>query len=85
MGERAVVWLLNLSMADGYIASWESKYLYNFWRPVTAIQEADTDGNPDTVADPTWTPLQFTYPIPDHDSGHSVQGGASPGELKTVL
>ena len=40
--------LLNLSLADGYIASWESKYLYNFWRPVTAIQTADTDGNPDT-------------------------------------
>ena len=74
--------LLNLSMADGYIASWESKYLYNFWRPVTAIQMADTDGNPDTLADPTWTPLQLTYPIPDHDSGHSVQGGAAAESLK---
>ena len=74
--------LLNLSMADGYIASWESKYLYNFWRPVTAIQTADTDGNPDTLADPTWTPLQLTYPIPDHDSGHSVQGGAAAESLK---
>ena len=69
-------------MADGYIASWESKYLYNFWRPVTAIQTADTDGNPDTLADPTWTPLQLTYPIPDHDSGHSVQGGAAAESLK---
>jgi hypothetical protein len=69
--------LLNLSLADGYIASWESKYHYNFWRPVTAIQLADTDGNPDTVADPAWTPLQPTYPMPDHDSAHSVQGGAA--------
>jgi hypothetical protein len=56
--------LLNMAMADGYIGSWEIKYHYNFWRPVTAIRLADTDGNPDTVADPTWTPLQLTYPIP---------------------
>ena len=42
--------LLNLSLADGYIGSWESKFHYNFWRPVTAIQTAATDGNPDTVA-----------------------------------
>jgi hypothetical protein len=69
--------LLNLSLADGYIASWEAKYHYNFWRPVTAIQTAATDGNPDTVADPTWTPLQLTYPMPDHDSAHSVEGGAA--------
>ena len=69
--------LLNLAMADGYIGSWESKYRYNFWRPVSAIHEAADDGNPDTEVDPAWTPLQFTYPIPDHDSAHSVEGGAA--------
>ena len=70
--------LLNLAMADGYIASWAAKYhLYNFWRPVTAIHLADSDGNPATAGDPTWTPLQFTYPLPDHDSAHSVEGGAA--------
>ena len=74
--------LLNLSMADGYIASWESKYHYNFWRPVTAIHNASTDGNPDTLADTTWTPLQLTYPMPDHDSAHSVEGGAAAETLK---
>ena len=74
--------LLNLALADGYIASWETKYVFNFWRPVTAIQLADSDGNPATVADPTWTPLQFTYPIPDHDSAHSVQGGAAAQVLR---
>ena len=40
--------LLNLAMADGYIASWEAKYHYSFWRPITAIRLGDTDGNPDT-------------------------------------
>jgi hypothetical protein len=74
--------LLNLAMADGYIGSWETKYHYNFWRPVTAIQTAADDDNPDTMGDPTWTPLQLTYPIPDYDSGHSVQGGAAAQALK---
>jgi VCPO second helical-bundle domain len=77
--------LLNLSLADGYIASWEAKYHYNYWRPVTAIQTADSDGNPDTVPDPTWTPLQLTYPMPDHDSAHSVQGGAAAETLRQFL
>jgi len=74
--------LLNMALADGYIGSWEGKYHYKFWRPVTAIHEAGTDGNPDTSADPSWTPLHFTYPMPDHDSAHSVEGGAAAEVLK---
>jgi hypothetical protein len=75
--------LLNLAMADGYIGSFEGKYHYNFWRPVTAIHLADTDGNPDTAGDPTWIPaLGFTYPMPDHDSAHAVEGGAAAEVLK---
>ena len=70
--------LLNLALADGYIGSWEAKYHYNYWRPVTAIQTADTDGNPSTDADPTWTPLQLTYPIPDYDSGHAPKAVRQP-------
>jgi hypothetical protein len=69
--------LLNVSLADGYIGSWEAKYHYVFWRPVTAIHMADSDGNPLTSADASWTPLQFTYPMPDYDSGHAVEGGAA--------
>jgi hypothetical protein len=67
--------LLNAGLADGYIASWNTKFHYFFWRPVTAIQLADTDGNPLTVGNPTWTPLQLTYPMPDYDSAHAVEGG----------
>ena len=74
--------LLNLAMADGYIASWEAKYRYRFWRPITAIRLGDTDGNPATEAVPDWTPLQPTYPMPDHDSGHAVQGGVAAEILK---
>ena len=69
-------------LADGYIGSFETKYLYNYWRPVTAIQNADADGNPRTSGDPTWTPLAPTPPIPDYDSAHSVQGGVAAQVLK---
>src|SRR5207247_10120964 len=47
----------NLAEADAQIGCWNDKYYYGFWRPITAIREADTDGNPDTQADPTWLPL----------------------------
>ena len=74
--------LLNMAMADGYVGTFEVKYDFNFWRPVTAIQLADTDGNPNTEVDATWTPLVQTPPIPDHDSGHSVQGGVAAEVLR---
>jgi hypothetical protein len=77
--------LLNLAMADGYIGSWEAKYHYKFWRPITAIRLGDTDGNSNTAAVPDWTPLQPTYPMPDHDSGHAVQGGVAAEVLKQVF
>jgi hypothetical protein len=75
--------LLNMALADGYVATFDTKYkAYNYWRPVTAIRNAGTDGNPRTQADPTWTPLVTTPPIPDYDSGHSVEGGAAAQVLK---
>lgn len=74
--------LLNLALADGYIASWNAKYHYKFWRPITAVRLGDADGNPDTEGDADWTPLQPTYPMPDHDSAHAVEGGAAAEVLK---
>ena len=74
--------LLNVVSADGYIANFESKYFYNYWRPITAIRLADTDGNPDTSGNPTWTTLLPTPPVPDYASGHSVQGGAMAEVMK---
>ena len=54
-----------------------AKYVYNFWRPVTAIRAGDTDGNPATDPDPTWMSLIVTPPFPDYISGHSTFSGAA--------
>ncbi len=77
--------LLNMAMADGYIVSFDVKYRAPFWRPVTAIREANADGNRRTTADPTWTPLEVTPPLPDHDSAHSVEGAAAAGVMAMVF
>jgi hypothetical protein len=69
--------LLDLAMADAAIACWEAKYHYVFWRPVTAIPLADTDGNPATIADPSWMPLFATPAFPEYPSGHSTVSGAA--------
>jgi PAP2 superfamily len=78
----------NLAAADASIGCWNDKYYWQFWRPITAIREADTDGNPDTEADPTWLPLfdpatpvcnpppLVTPPFPDHPSGHACNTSA---------
>jgi hypothetical protein len=68
---------LNAALADAYSTSLESKFHYNFWRPITAIRAAGTDGNPLTIADETWEPAFITPPIPDYPSGHSAAGGAA--------
>ena len=69
--------LLNLAMMDANIACWDSKYTYRFWRPVTAIPLADTDGNDETEADPAWTPLRPTPLHPEYPSGHSCVSNAA--------
>jgi PAP2 superfamily len=74
--------LVNLAMADGVIAGWETKYDFNFWRPVTAIRAGDTDGNDATIADPNWSSLLNTPAHPDYVSTHSVLGGASAEVLR---
>jgi hypothetical protein len=74
--------LLNLALADGYIAMVDTKNHYNYWRPVTAIQNGATDGNPNTTGDPKWTPLRGTPANQDYASGHSIEGGAGAEVLK---
>jgi membrane-associated phospholipid phosphatase len=77
--------LLNITEADAQIACWDAKYTYNLWRPVTAIRAADTDGNPATDPDSTWTPLLTTPNFPSYTSAHSTLSGAAAGVLTALF
>jgi membrane-associated phospholipid phosphatase len=77
--------LLNIAEADAHIACWDAKYTYNLWRPVTAIRAADTDGNPGTQPDATWTPLLVTPNFPSYTSAHSTLSGAAAGVLTALF
>jgi membrane-associated phospholipid phosphatase len=69
--------LVNFAMADGYIAGFEAKYHFRFWRPVTAIRQAGLDGNRFTTPDPDWSSFLITPPVPDYPSTHTVLGAAA--------
>jgi PAP2 superfamily len=73
--------MVDLAETDATIACYNEKEAWNRWRPVTAIQLADTDGNPLTVADPGWMPLLVTPPHPDYTSGHTCFTAASMGTM----
>lgn len=77
--------LLHMAMADGFIAGFDAKYEHRFWRPVTAIHAAATDGNPLTEADADWQPLLVTPPVPDYPSTHTVLGWAAAEVLIEVF
>ena len=72
-------------MADGFIAGFEAKYHYDFWRPVTAIREASSDGNDATTGDPGWLSALSTPPVPDYPSTHTVLGAAAAAVLAGVF
>jgi len=78
--------LLNISLADTTIALFEAKYTYILWRPVTAIQMADTDGNPATQPNPAWLPLPTkTAPDPSYPGAHSAISAAAAEVLQLYL
>jgi hypothetical protein len=74
--------VLNLAMADTAFTTWSGKRFYGSlpnevtWRPVTAIPQADADGNPGTASDPGWVPLIVTPAHPEYPAGHPSQNGA---------
>lgn len=68
--------LLNIAESDAAVVSWDCKYAYNLWRPITAIRNGDTDGNDATEKDAVWEPLLATPPFPEYTSGHSTFSGA---------
>jgi hypothetical protein len=75
---------LNLTLADSVIAFYDAKYTYGLWRPVTAIRNADTDGNPDTAADPSWTPLSPTAADPSYPGAHGTISAAGAAVLSSI-
>jgi len=77
--------ILNMTAADAVITCWRAKYDVPYWRPSTAIQLADTDGNPATTADPSWTPLVANPPYPEYPSGHACLTGATANGLGFLL
>jgi hypothetical protein len=75
----------DMSVADGVITVWRAKYDYGLWRPISAINLADTDGNPLTIADPTWVPLLTTPAYPDYTSGYNVVTATATGSLEELF
>lgn len=69
--------MLNVAEADAAIAVWDAKNQFNFWRPITAIAQADLDGNPDTTPDTTWLPMLVTPYFQEYPSGHSGVSSAA--------
>lgn len=77
--------MTSLTGADAMITCWSTKYHYSFWRPITAIRLADTDGNPATTADPAWEPFSTTANHPEYTSGHACLTGAVSRALREFL
>ncbi len=77
--------ILGATTADAVIECWRGKYDNAYWRPVTAIQQAETDGNRATAPDPTWTPLVGTPPYPEYPSGHACITGAASASFGTLF
>jgi hypothetical protein len=74
--------LAEMAWADSYVAMMDGKYHYNFWRPVTAIRNADTDGNEATAPDSQWEAMVTTPPHPEYPCGHCLSAGAVGGVIQ---
>jgi len=76
---------LNIAIFDAYLAIFDAKYQYGFWRPVTAIRNGDHDGNDVTARDAGWTPLITTPLHPEYPCAHCVVDGAAGVVAKSVF
>lgn len=76
IGQARLFAMANVAGADAAIGCWDDKDHYLFWRPITAIQQGDDDGNGRTMGDPTWNSLIPSPPYPDHPSGYNCQTGS---------
>ena len=76
--------MYSTALTDAYIAVFDAKYRYNFWRPVTAIRNGDLDGNPDTNIDATWQPLDATPMHPEYPCAHCILSGAASSVIEST-
>jgi hypothetical protein len=77
--------LLNMGVANSFIADWDAKFTYNFWRPITAIRNGDQDGNEATERDPGWTPQNATPMHPEYPSQVAIMAGVAVGIMDSVF
>ena len=77
--------LFAVALTDAYIAVFDAKYHYEFWRPITAIRNGDIDGNPDTEIEATWQPIDNTPMHPEYPCAHCIQSGAAAGVIEALL
>ena len=76
--------LFAVTLTDAYIAVFDAKYLYEFWRPGTAIRNADLNNNPHTERDATWQPLDNTPMHPEYPCAHCIESGAARVALESL-
>ena len=76
--------LFSLTLTDAYIAGFDAKYKYEFWRPATAIRNGDLDDNPATAPDPTWQPLDATPMHPEYPCAHCIESSAARVALESL-
>jgi hypothetical protein len=77
--------LFAVALTDAYIAVFDAKYHYEFWRPITAIRNGDIDGNPDTDIEATWQPIDSTPMHPEYPCAHCIESGAAAGVMEAML
>jgi hypothetical protein len=77
--------VLNVSLADAVVATFETKFREHYWRPITAIRAGDDDGNTETAGDLGWEPLCVTPPFPEYPSTHAATGAAAAASLALAL
>jgi len=75
--------LVEMAVADSYIAVFDAKYTFNFWRPITAIRNGDIDGNDATARDPSWEPLVDTPLHPEYPCAHCINSAAARAVLES--
>jgi hypothetical protein len=77
--------LFAVALTDAYIAVFDAKYHYEFWRPITAIRNGDIDGNPATELEATWQPIDNTPLHPEYPCAHCIESGAAVAVIESVL